>query len=69
MRARRGFKYIISPLLPVLSMRVHKVINRNNFVLGSNRIPFLLEGDANNSEAGIIKSPLSQSAFSKYVWK
>lgn len=63
-RARRGFKYSVSPLLSVLSMRVHKVINRNNFVLGSNRISFLLEGDANNSEAGIIKSPLSQNAFS-----
>lgn len=63
-KASSGFKYSISPPLSVLSMRVHKVSNRSNFVLGSNRIPFLSEGDANNSDAGIIKSPLSQSAFS-----
>ena len=61
--ASRGFKYNIKPLLLVLSMRVHKVISRSNFVLGSNCIPFLWEDECNNSE-DIIKSRPFQNVFS-----
>ena len=61
--ASRGFIYNIRPVLLVLSMRVHRVINRSNLVLGSNFIPFLREDEWNNSE-DIIKSRPFQNASS-----
>lgn len=61
--ASKGFIYNIRPVLLVLSMRVHRVINRNNLVLGSNFIPFLREDEWNNSE-DITKSRPFQNASS-----